>query len=89
MTAYHPPAGPELRALLRRWGLTGRAAAAHLALRGGGRTVRKWTANPTHGTPCPPRIPYAALHLLAWRMDGVEIAPDTWRETLMTEETTP
>lgn len=75
---YTPPTGPEMRALLLRWGLTGRAAADLAGVTP--LTVRRWTgaqrnADGTERHPCP----FAALYTLAHRCEGVGIEPDEWR----------
>jgi len=55
------PTGDEVRAVLRRAGLTGGQAARLLALgEGGDRTVRRWTGNDS-------AIPYSAWAILCER----------------------
>lgn len=71
---YLPPTGAELRALLRRWELTGAAAAAIVHCHP--RTVRKWTGEER-------AMPYAALYTLAARHAGVQIRPGDWRFVLL------
>lgn len=73
-TSYLPPTGAELRALLRRWELTGAAAAELVHCHP--RTVRKW-AGAERG------MPFAALYTLAARHAGAQIRPEDWRDVLL------
>lgn len=68
---YNPPTGPEMRALLLRWGLTGRAAADLVGVTP--RTVRRWIGSERHPAP------FAALYTLAHRCEGAQIEPGEWR----------
>jgi len=69
---YLPPTGAELRALLRRWELTGAVAAELVGCHP--RTVRKWAGDERP-------MPFAALYTLTGRHKGLSIRPDDWRET--------
>lgn len=71
---YLPPTGAELRALLRRWELTGAAAAELVQVHP--RTIRKWVGDERG-------MPYAALYTLAARHACAQIRPDDWRSVLL------
>lgn len=79
---YSPPTGPELRALMRRWQLTGGGVAELVCCNA--RTVRKWTSHQSSWTDNarPQRIPFAPLFVLAAIKEGVQIRPEHWREML-------
>ena len=71
---YSPPTGTELRVLLRRWSLTGRAAGALVDV--DSRTVRRWTGDER-------AMPFASLYVLAHQCEGLSITPSKWRDALL------
>lgn len=71
--SYVPPSGAELRALLRRWMLTGARAGRLVDV--GSRQIRRWTGGDAV-------MPFAALYTLCARADSIRIRPGSWREDL-------
>ena len=69
----NPPTPEELRALCRRWGLTGSDVAELVNV--SPRTFRKWLGGER-------AISFAAFYTLVSRACGVEVTPDGWRGEL-------
>jgi hypothetical protein len=67
---YIPPTPTEIRALLRAWGLTGKACGDLADVNP--RTVRKWTGGER-------TMPYTALYTIANRKAGMRPKPNCWR----------
>ncbi len=67
---YEPPSPDEVRALLKRYKLTGSAAGEIIGVTS--RQVRRWTGGAS-------RMPFAALYTMIGELEGWTITQTGWR----------